>query len=242
MNIKLQKLIAIRGFCSRRKAETLIKNGNVFCNGICAKIGQRVPLNCIIKINNELVQPTKLNKIYLILNKPIGYISSNSDTHNRKTVIDLVKNYINQRLFIVGRLDFNSHGLILLTNDGEITQKLMHPKFEITKTYEVVVNRKLSSLEINKLTNGVYIKNNNILTKTAPAKIKSITSKTTQSKLIFEIHEGKNRQIRKMVATLPNAKVIDLKRTKIGPISLGNLKSGQWRPISSIELKKLYQL
>lgn len=239
--IKLQKLIANSGFCARRTAEKLIKQGKVTYNNKLANIGDRVPLSCDIKINGKSISTKIIKKIYLILNKPTGYVSTMQDEKNRKTAYSLVKNKIKNRVFLVGRLDLNSQGLMLFTNDGDLAYKITHPKYGILKKYEVEINRKLQNFEIKKLETGIKLEDG----VTAPAKIKIINN-LKNDKYVFKIqitiHEGKKRQIRRMIATLPNAKVVKLKRTQIGNIKLNNLPLGQVRFLNQNEVKKLKQI
>lgn len=233
---KLQKLIANSGFCSRRQAEILIKQGRVRCDNEVAKIGTRTNLKSKIEIDNKILELKPPKKIYLILNKPPGFISTMRDTHSRKTAADLIKNKINSRVFIVGRLDLNSQGLMLFTNDGDLANKIMHPKNLIKKTYEVQTNKPLNSHELALLETGVTLDGK----KTAPTKIKQIKNSSPFTFLI-ELHEGRKRQIRRMVDSF-DAVVTSLTRLQIGPIKLENLKLGCSRFLTSNEIKMLLNL
>lgn len=239
---KLQKLIADSGFCSRRQAETLIKQKRVEINNKIAKIGDRASCACQIKIDGQLLENKPPKKIYLILNKPVGFVSTMHDEKGRKTAADLIKQHANSRVFIVGRLDLNSQGLMLFTNDGELMQKITHPKNHIKKIYEVKISKRLSMEEIKQLEQGIVLDGK----KTAPAKIKPVeekaaelkTNQPTSSSIVVELHEGKKRQIRRMMETL-NAKVLKLKRVQIGPVKLGALRLGHCRKLTSTEIKAL---
>lgn len=236
---KLQKIIASSGFCSRRHAEKLIKQNRVELNGKIAKLGDRAPLSCNLEVDHHPINLKPVKKIYLILNKPVGFVSTMHDEKNRPTAADLIKQKTNSRVFIVGRLDLNSKGLMLFTNDGKLAQKIMHPKHNITKTYEVKINKILQPVEIEKLQHGVNLDGK----KTAPSKIKILKTCTCPNEQLFsiELHEGKKRQIRRMLATV-NAKVISLTRTKIGPLQLGNLKPKACRHLTSSEIAALKKL
>ena len=233
---KVQKLIANAGFCSRRRAEELIEQKRVTLNGKIAKPGDRATPNCRIEIDRKPINIKQNKKIYLILNKPVGFVSTMHDERNRKTAADLIKHKANTRVFIVGRLDLNSEGLMLFTNDGELAQQIMHPSHHITKTYEVKINKILQQVEIEKLRQGVFIDGK----KTAPAKITALGSfaHSNEQLLRFELHEGKKRQIRRMLACF-DAEVIMLKRTKIGPLQLGCLKPKVCRHLTASELTAL---
>lgn len=237
--MKIQKLIADSGFCSRRQAENLILNQQVICNNKPATIGMHADLNCKIKINGREINLNPPKKIYLILNKPEGVISTTKDNFGRKTVIDLIKTKTNQRVFLIGRLDLNSQGLVMLTNDGCLAQKISHPKYNITKKYEVSITRKLKPFEIYKLQNGMWLNGR----KTAPAKIKPVSALNNKIfKIEIELHEGKKRQIRRMIYSIdPNIKILKLKRTSIGPIKLNNLPPGHSRFLNHNEILKLKQ-
>lgn len=187
-----------------------------------------------IEVNGQVLN--KEEKVVYLLNKPKNVISAVSDDRNRLTVADLIES--EYRLYPIGRLDYDSSGLLLMTNDGELTQKLTHPKFEIEKTYEVTIDKLITEKEIEKLTKGVKIDNYI----SAPCKIVRVKeNKNKKTTFLFvTIHEGKNREIRKMFETI-NATVIRLNRIKEGNIELGNLKPGEYRKLKPIEIKKLKQ-
>lgn len=230
---RLQKVIAQSGYCSRRKAEELILEGRVSVNGLQVKeLGTKVDLSDDIQIDGKSIK--KEDKVVYILNKPKNVISSVTDDRGRKTVVDLIET--DYRLFPMGRLDYDSSGLILLSNDGELMQKIIHPKYEVEKTYEVTIDGLINDYDIEKLENGVKIDDYI----SAPAKIDLIRQNKNKytSFLTITIHEGKNREVRKMFASI-GYKVIKLHRIKVANIELGNLKSGEYRRLKPIELKKL---
>jgi len=228
---RLQKIIAGSGICSRRKAEELILAGKVFVNGNkITELGIKASENDIIEIDSKVLKLAS-KKIYILLNKPIGYVTTASDEKGRATALDLVQGEIEERLFPVGRLDINTSGALILTNDGDFTNKITHPKNKIEKTYEVTLNREIAENEIKKLENGVIIAVEGEQFKTSPCSITPINGK----KLHLMIHEGKNRQIRKMFESI-GLKVIELRRIKIGSILLGNLPIGRFRHLAKSEI------
>lgn len=233
---RLQKIIAASGVCSRRKAEDLIVSGKVKVNGeIVNQLGIKVSFNDVIEINGKILK--REEKITYLLNKPKFYLSSVSDDRGRKCVTELIET--NYRIFPVGRLDFESSGLLLMSNDGELTNKLLHPKFKIPKTYNVVVDGIVEEDVIKTLSKGVLLDG---VFKTGYSKIKinkKNFNKNTTS-LQVTIFEGYNRQIRKMFE-LFNYKVIQLHRVSFGCVEIGNLKQGESRklkPFEIITLKK----
>ena len=230
---RLQKVIAYSGVCSRRKAEQLILEGRVKVNGYVVKeLGTKVNFSDLIEIDGERIKLEET--VVYLLNKPKNVISSASDEKGRTTVVDLIDT--KYRLYPLGRLDYNSSGLILLSNDGKLMNRLIHPKNKVEKVYEIVIDGIISNTEINKLMNGVIIDNY----KTAPCKIKlnSINDNKKTSFLTVTIYEGKNRQIRKMFNTL-GYNVIKLHRIKEANIELGDLKVGEYRRLKPFELKLL---
>ena len=230
---RLQKIIAESGYCSRRKAEELISSGHVSVNGfLVTELGYKANPSDVIKIDGKTL--TREEKIVYLLNKPKNVISSASDDRGRTTVVDLIDS--KYRLYPMGRLDYDSSGLILLSNDGELMQKLIHPKFEVEKVYEVTIDGLIKPNHIEKLERGVRIENYT----SAPAKIKLLKQNENKytSFLNVTIHEGRNREIRKMFASL-GYKVIKLHRIKEANIELGNLKSGEYRRLKPFELKQL---
>ena len=231
---RLNKYIASAGICSRRKADLLIENGNVKVNGVVLqKMGYEVKSDDLVEVNGRTIKPGK-HRIYVMLNKPVGYITTVSDDRERATVMDLVNDIAaaaDERIFPVGRLDINTSGLLLMTNDGDFAQSLSHPGNLIYKTYRARVTGTVSEEKINKLEGGVdiggYV--------TSPAVAKLIKQSTGSAVVEIKIHEGKNRQVRKMFSSIGN-KVIDLERVAIGDLYLGKLMKGHYRKLSPKEI------
>ncbi len=232
-NVKLQKILAKSNIgISRRKAEELIASGVVSINGKVAKIGDRADINKdTIKINNNIISIEE--KYYVAMYKPRGVLSSAKDDRGRKCVTDLASD-INKRLYPVGRLDKNSEGLILLTNDGEFANKIMHPNFKLSKTYRVTVAEKISEEQITKLKSSMVIDGK----QTIPAQVELINCEEKRSVMLITIYQGINRQIRKMCENT-NLTVKRLKRVKIGNLSLKMLKPGEYRNLTEKEIRAL---
>lgn len=225
--VRLQKFIANSGYCSRRKAEELILDNKVRVNDETASLGTKIdPEKDMVYVNGQKISLEE-KTVYIMLNKPPGFVSSCSHK-GKKTIIDLID--VKERIYPVGRLDMYSRGLILLTNDGELHNRLSHPSYDHEKEYLVKTNIPLTDEEIKLLSNGVVIDKR----KTRKVSIK----RKKNEYLSFTLKEGRNRQIRKMVETL-NKKVVDLIRIRMSEIYLGNLKEGKWRYLSSDETKKL---
>lgn len=227
---RLQKIIAESGYCSRRKAEELILAGRVSVNGaIIDELGFKANSDDNIQIDGVSIQSQE--KVVYLLNKPKNVISASSDDRGRVCVVDLIDT--EYRLFPIGRLDYDTTGLILLTNDGELMQRIIHPKYEVEKTYEVTIDGLIKDNEITKLENGVKIDDY----VTSHANINLIRQNTNKytSFLTITIHEGRNREIRKMFASI-GYKVIKLHRIKEANIELGKLKSGEYRRLKPHEL------
>lgn len=235
--MRLQKYMAKCGVASRRKSEIIIEEGRVEVNGeIITELGTKINTNeDIVKVDKKIIKMEK-NNIYIILNKPVEYITSVSDQFDRKTVLDLVKD-IDERIYPVGRLDYDTSGLLILTNDGKLTYKLTHPKHEVNKTYIAEIEGIPTHKELHNFRNGLKIEN--YITSEAEIIILQKKNKTSIVKII--IHEGKNRQIRKMCDKI-NHPVISLKRVAIGDINLGNLKYGQYRHLSKTEVEYLKKI
>lgn len=237
MEERLQKFLSECGISSRRGCEELIKNGLVSVNNtIIREMGVKInPETDIVRYKGRIVK--KNNKyIYIMLNKPKGYITTVKDEFNRPTVMDFVKS-IGQKIYPVGRLDYNSSGLLLLTNDGDLAFKLTHPGHEIDKEYIVKVNGNPDEQSLKRLQNGILIDGR----LTSPAKVRVVNSNKDYTILSFIIHEGRNRQIRKMCSTIGH-EVLDLKRVAIGKIKLGGLKEGEWKHLSKWEVQYLKKL
>ena len=233
---RLQKVIANCGYCSRRKAEEEIQKGNVMVNGeIVKELGVKVNPNDIIIING--LQLSQEEKRYVLLNKPRGVITSASDDKNRKTVIDLVET--KERLYPVGRLDYDTTGALILTNDGELTNLLTHPRNHIEKVYMAKIEGVIIGEEIHKLEKGVVIEGK----KTAPARVKlrKIAKDRKSCMVEIGIHEGRNHQVKKMFEKVGHP-VIRLKRERIGFLDVKKLQSGEYRFLNPKEVKQLYNL
>lgn len=267
MEERLQKFLANSGVASRRKCEELITQGKVKVNGkVVTELGTKInPEKDNVEFNGKTITMRK-EKMYVLLNKPIGYVTTAKDQFDRDTVMDLVKG-INERLVPVGRLDMYTSGAIILTNDGDFVNKVTHPKNEIEKTYNVTVVGIVSEKEIEKLKSGVEIKLtdreyvqgedikndkkgkvnknkvkeiNDKVYKTRPAKVKilKIDDEKNLSRLQITIHEGKNREVRKMCEAI-GKRVLALHRAKIGNIDVKDLKLGKWRYLSTKEVESL---
>ena len=234
--MRLNKYIAHAGIASRRKADELTINGNVKINGVTMREpGYDVKDGDVVEVNGvQIRQQEKLE--YVLLNKPIGYITSMQDEKDRPVVTELVAD-VNARLFPVGRLDYNTSGMLLLTNDGDLAYRLTHPKHQVTKTYRARVAGVLSKEKIGKLRKGVDIGG----FVTSPAQVK-VLKQTERSAIVeIQIHEGKNRQVRKMFAAVGN-RVQELQRTSIGELYLGRLKEGHYRKLTREEVEYLKSL
>ena len=233
---RLQKVIANRGYCSRRRAEELILANKVKVNDKIVNIlGTKVDEKDLIEINGEVLEVEQ--KEYYLLNKPRGVITSVKDDKNRKTVVDLIDT--NKRIYPVGRLDYDTTGILLLTNDGELTNMLLHPKNEIEKVYIAKVEGIVAGKDINILKSGVII--DGIKTSRAKVKIKKIDKKNKTTIVELIIHEGKNHQVKKMFQAL-GYEVSKLKRERIAFLDLSGLKSGEYRYLNIKEVKQLYNL
>ena len=231
--VRLQKFLASCGIASRRKCEELILAGKVEVNGkVVNELGTKVNIQKDeVKYNGKIIKPEE-EKIYILLNKPIGYVTTVKEQFGRDKVTDLVKQ--NKRIVPVGRLDMYTSGALILTNDGELVNKLTHPKNEINKTYNVTVAGIVTEQDIENLKSGVEI-DNSYITKPAKVKILKIDNEKNISRVQITIHEGKNRQIRKMCQAI-NKRVLALHRSKIGNIEVRDLKLGTWRYLTKKEL------
>lgn len=233
MEERLQKLISQAGLASRRKAEQWILEGKVMLNGLPAQLGDRADLvvDQVLVDGRPLQKPEQ--KVTVILNKPRGYVSTLSDPEGRRLVTDLVAD-VSQRLFPVGRLDFNTEGLLLLTNDGDLAHKLTHPRFHVDKTYLVKVRGAVTREIQQKLERGIDLDDG----RTSPAEVTHLRAAGMNSWFEITIHEGKNRQVRRMCEML-GLTVIRLKRIRLGVLTLGSLAAGKYRQLTAEEIKKL---
>lgn len=232
--VRIQKVLSENGIMSRRKADAAIAQGRITVNGRPASLGQRINTrNDIVAIDHTRVDLStkRPTKVYLMLNKPRGYVSTTNDEKGRKTVLDLLSG-VEQRVYPIGRLDLTSEGLLLLTNDGDFANQVIHPSSQIAKTYRVTVTGDISELTLINLSVGVVLDDGY---KSAPATIHVLEEYPDRTVLQFTIYEGKNRLIRRMCEAC-KLNVIRLKRLSIGPIKLGMLKPGSYRELKPSEL------
>lgn len=233
--VRLQKFMAEQGVASRRKSEELILAGKVKVNGHVAQIGMKInPRKDLVTVGKQKLTNVKNRKmVYIMLNKPRGYVTTVSDELGRKTVMDLLPDF-GVRIYPVGRLDKDSEGLLLLTNDGSFTNCITHPSHEYAKVYRVTVRPSVDDNILYNLRNGIEIDGR----VTAPCDVTVLTEEENRVVLEFVLHEGRNRQIRKMCES-QGLEVSRLKRISIGPIKLGMLKQGDYRELSEQDVKKL---
>lgn len=237
LSLRLQKFLAQAGVASRRASEELILNGSVKVNNITiTELGTKInPTQDVVMYKNQIISGEE-KKVYYMLNKPVGYVTTVKDEKNRKTVLDLFKT-VPERIYPVGRLDCDTSGLLFLTNDGDLTYLITHPKHEVEKTYIATVRGIPNSAQLERFRQGLIIDN----WKTAKAKIRILSQTKNSATLSITIREGRNRQVRKMCAAI-GSPVITLKRVSVGTINLGELESGKYRPLTKKELNYLSNL
>ena len=235
--IRVQKFLSENGIASRRKAEELILQGRIKVNDVViTELGTKInPEKDIVKFNDKIVERKTDKKVYILLNKPIGYVTTMKDQFSRDIVTDLVK--IGKRVLPVGRLDMYTSGALILTDDGDFINKVTHPSNEIKKSYIATVKGMVTKEEIESLKNGVKIDDEYVTAKAAAKIIKQDKEKDI-TRIEIVIHEGKNRQVRKMCEAI-GRKVLALHRTKIGNLEVRNLKLGTWRYLTEKEVKSL---
>ena len=234
---RLQKVIANYGYCSRRKAEELISEGKVLVNGnVITSLGTKVSKEDTIVVEGVTISK-EVNYVYYLLNKPRGVVTTSSDDKGRKTVVDLIDTPI--RIYPVGRLDYDTTGALLLTNDGELANLLMHPKNEIDKVYIAKIEGIISGYAIKLLRNGVVI--DGVKTYPARVKLKSYSKKNNSSIVEIIIHEGRNHQVKRMFEQV-GYRVSKLKRERYANLTLDGLASGEYRTLTVKEVKRLYSL
>lgn len=234
---RLQKIIANSGYCSRRKADELILQKRVKVNGIIInEVGTKFCSSVEIMIDDEVINK-KNKKIYLLFNKPINCLTTTNDPLKRKTVLHYFKD-IPERIYPVGRLDYKTSGLLILTNDGELANIIMHPKYKIDKKYDVIVKGKFSNNNINRLLKGVII-DKNFLAIAKEIQVMNIDNINYEYRLLITISDGHNHQIRKMIKAI-NGEVLKLERTTISFLTLDNLSPGQYRNLSTKEINQLF--
>jgi 23S rRNA pseudouridine2605 synthase len=234
--MRLNKYIAAAGLCSRRKADALTESGAVRVNGLVVhEMGYNVNVGDVVEVNGRVTRPAG-KRVCIVLNKPKGYITSVGDAQSRPTVMDLVGD-VSERIFPVGRLDCDTSGLLILTNDGALSQLLAHPKHALYKTYRATVSGLLSDARIARLRRGVDIGG----FVTAPAGLRVLRQTKGATTVEIRIREGKNRQVRKMFAAVGN-RVVALERVAVGEILLGRLKEGHYRRMTRKELAYLEEI
>lgn len=234
--IRLQKILSAAGVASRRASEQMILEGRVTVNGETVReLGTKAdPAKDAIKVDGRRIK-TEITHRYIVLYKPKGYVTTRSDPEKRRTVMDLIGK--GEYIYPVGRLDYDSEGLLLMMTDGELAAKLMHPRHEVDKMYEVIVLGTPDPKALDKLRKGVYIEGG----RTSPAKVHvgtTVKGHKPTTKLTITIHEGRNRQIRNMCSAV-GLPVRELRRIQMGPIGLGRLKPGQWRDLTPDEVRRL---
>lgn len=232
--IRLQKFLSMCGVASRRKSEELILNGSVRVNGKPAVLGDKVCPADKVYVKGKRVVIQSTSKRYIMLNKPRGYITTMSDERGRKCVAELVSN-VGERVYPIGRLDKDSEGLLIFTNDGEFANKVMHPRNNIYKIYRVTVRPSINEDQLVKLETGVTLDDG---TKTAPCQVKVLVEQEGRVVLEMILHEGKNREIRRMCEAV-GLEVAKLRRTQIGNVKMGMLKLGDWRDLTEKEIKNI---
>lgn len=236
MKERLQKYMARAGVASRRHSEQLITSGRVKVNNVIVKeLGTKIdPRVDKVTVDNKPVRAEK--KVYLLLNKPKGYVTTLDDPRGRPIITDLIKN-VSQRVYPVGRLDYDTEGLLLLTNDGRLTQALTHPRHEIKKTYQALVKGIPTKEKIEHMENGLELSDG----PTAPARVRLLGRRDGNGLLQITIHEGRNRQVRRMCRHIGHP-VLELKRVRIGDLTLKGLPKGKYRRLTPQELSKLKKM
>lgn len=234
--MRINKFLSSLGIASRRAIDKYIEEGRIKVNGVIASTGIDVTEEDEIYIDNKKIETNRIEeKVYFMLNKPLEVLSASSDDRGRKTVVDLIKT--DKRIFPIGRLDYMTSGLILLTNDGELFNRLVHPKSEIYKKYYIKVFGEVKKEEIEELKKGVLLEDG----KTLPAKVSGIKYDKNKTSMYISIREGRNRQIRRMIEKF-GYKVLMLRREKIGELSLGDLPEGKYRELTVQEIEYLYSI
>ena len=230
--MRLQKYMAECGVASRRRAEEMIAAGQVQVNGVTVtEMGTQVDGD-EVRVDGKIIRP-ETEKKYVLYHKPAGEVTTVSDPEGRACVLDHFRDYP-VRLYPVGRLDYDSEGLLLLTNDGALTERLLHPSHQVDKTYLARVSGEVTMEEVRRLRQGVLLDDH----KTAPAKVRVLKLETFATQVLVTIHEGRNRQVRRMFEEVGH-QVLQLRRVKFGPLELGDLKRGQWRELTAEEIRRL---
>ncbi len=233
---RLQKVIANSGYCSRRKAEELIQEGKVMVNGrVVTELGTKVSDKDEVLVNGNVIGTEE--KVYFLLNKPRGVVTTTSDDKNRKTVVDLIDT--DKRIYPVGRLDYDTTGVLILTNDGEFANMIMHPSSNIDKVYVAKIEGIINGEAVHKLEDGVSI--DGVVVRASRVKVKKVDTKSNHSMVEITIHEGKNHQVKRMFEAV-GYRVDKLKRERIAFLTTLGLTSGECRKLSNKEISKLYVL
>ena len=236
--MRLQKYMAMCGVAARRKCEEIIASGRVSVNGqIVTEMGTQVEENDIVLVDGQRIMPEE-EKRYILYHKPAGEVTTVSDDKDRETVMDRFRDFP-VRLYPVGRLDYDSEGLLLLTNDGELAQRLTHPSCEVGKVYLARVTGNPSNEAIDRLRRGVYMEGDE--RRTYPADVRVVRDESLFSDILVTIHEGRNRQVRRMFDAVGH-KVLLLRRVRFGPLELGALRRGEWRELSAQEIAQLHSM
>ena len=234
---RLQKILSGAGVASRRAAEQLIVEGHITVNGkIVRELGTKVdPASAVIRVDGKKIS-LNVEKIYIMLNKPRRTLSAVSDDRGRQTVIDLIDD-VDKKIFPIGRLDYNTEGLLLLTNDGALTHGLLHPRFEINKTYRALIKGRVDETRLDRLRIGIKLEDG----MTAPALVNVLSVEDDQSLVEITIHEGRNRQVRRMFSAI-GYNIKRLRRVAFAGLTLDNLKLGSHRRLNKSEVEQLYRL
>ena len=236
--MRLQKYMAMCGVAARRKCEDIILSGRVAVNGeIISEMVKQVEEGDVVTLDGNVITPEE-QKRYIIYHKPAGEVTTVSDDKGRETVMDRFKDFP-ERLYPVGRLDYDSEGLLLLTNDGELAQRLTHPSCEVDKVYLARVTGNPSNEAITRLRRGVYMEGDE--RRTYPATVRVVRDESLFSDIVVSIHEGRNRQVRRMFDAVGH-KVLLLRRIRFGPLELGDLKRGEWRELTQEEVEELRRM
>ncbi len=236
--MRLQKYMADCGVAARRKCEEIILSGRVRVNGqVVDQLGTQVEAGDVVELDGQVIRPQE-RKRYILYHKPIGEVTTVSDEKGRETVMDRFRDFP-ERIYPVGRLDYDSEGLLLLTNDGELAQHLTHPSCEVDKVYLARVTGNPSNEEIDRLRRGVFMEGDE--RRTYPAQVRVLRDEALFSDILVTIHEGRNRQVRRMFEAVGH-KVLLLRRVRFGPLELGALKRGEWRELKPDEVAQLRAL
>lgn len=231
--MRLQKYMASCGVASRRKAEEMIAQGLVTVNGVTVtEMGTQVEEGDAVCVEGKRIRPESQKK-YVMYHKPAGEVTTVSDPEGRACVLDHFRDYP-VRLYPVGRLDYDSEGLLLLTNDGALTERMLHPSHQVDKTYLARVSGEVTMDEVRLLRQGVLLDDH----KTSPAKVRVLKLETFATQMLVTIHEGRNRQVRRMFEAVGH-QVLQLRRVRFGPLELGDLRRGQWRELTEEEIRQL---